>query len=169
MFIVTKIRNNQSGLDRTDAQYAAARWCWMAKSSTVVGRQSRSNRSPSIISAKREFPRRWPGLLAIALRDWEIGSREIKSNTKSRDIRPVRRRLQTVAKRRTGWLATQCWSHRSPGQIPCKQGILQGISPLWPPEGTPHREKPCASRLRLEFPALGLQGKDSNEQEFLVR
>jgi hypothetical protein len=30
-----------------------------------------------------------------------------------------------------GWLTTQSVSDRSGGQIPCQQGILQGISPIW--------------------------------------
>jgi hypothetical protein len=31
---------------------------------------------------------------------------------------------------RYGWLTTQSVSDRSAGQIPCQQGILQGISPI---------------------------------------
>jgi len=51
--------------------------------------------------------------------DWEIGSLETKSNARKAGISgPIRRRLQTVAKRRTGWLATQCRSRQSPRKFP---------------------------------------------------
>ena len=40
--------------------------------------------------------------------DWEIGSLETKSNARKAGISgPIRRRLQTVAKRRTGWLGRE--------------------------------------------------------------
>jgi hypothetical protein len=49
-------------------------------------------------------------------------------------------------------------------------GIFAGKSRHFGFQKGPHAEEsPCAARLLLEFPASGLQGKDSNEQGFLVR
>src|SRR5450631_2751066 len=78
----------------------------LRNSTAALGRQSRSNWSLPIVSAKREFSRKGPETFGNFAP--EIGRLETKSNARKAGISgPVRRGLQTIARRKTGWLGRQ--------------------------------------------------------------
>ena len=100
-----------------------------AGTSVRTGRQSRSNQSPSIVSAKREYLQTGPetfGDSTSGSANWESG--DGTRCAKSRDFRRILAVLGKPGRTHECPAGDAVQIAPVSSQIPCKQGILQGKS-----------------------------------------
>ena len=91
-------------------------------------------------------------LSAISTR--RLGSKSLETELNERKARisgPVRRRLQTVANRRTAWLAAQCRSNQSPREFPVIREFNRVFRNFGHLGSDRVSENPCAAAI---FPTI---------------